>query len=81
MRIFDYANEYIRQCSWKDLALVKFCLCSIGLLLGLLAPPRWRKRLLGGAVAVFVPTYTLLMAKYLRVVRLCHAARRAMGEG
>ena len=35
--LFDAADIYLKQSTWKDLALVKFCLFSIGLLCGLFA--------------------------------------------
>ena len=37
-RLFEYANEYVAQCTWKELALVKVCLCSLGIIIGLLLP-------------------------------------------
>ena len=33
--LFSYADAYIKNCTWKDLALVKFCLCAIGVMIGL----------------------------------------------
>lgn len=32
--LFDLADQYIRECDWKDLALLKLCLCAMGILLG-----------------------------------------------
>ena len=36
--LFSYADAYIKNCTWKDLALVKFCLCAIGVMIGLSVP-------------------------------------------
>lgn len=42
-RIFDSADEFIRQSDWKDLAIIKFCLFSIGLLVGLQITEKCKK--------------------------------------
>ena len=63
-KIFDCANSYIHERSWIMLALVKFCLCAIGLMLGLLLPEKWRKAAFISAAAVFVLTYVPLMADF-----------------
>ena len=39
--LFDLADQYIRECDWKDLALLKLCLCAMGILLGAAAPGLW----------------------------------------
>ena len=51
--------------NWKDLALVKLCLCAAGVMLGLAAPKRVRKWAALGAVAVFVATYLPIILKFL----------------
>lgn len=53
---------------WRDLALVKFCLCAIGVLLGLCVPARHKKPVAGLAACVFLVTYIPLMAKFFRVL-------------
>ena len=52
-QLFALANAYIGSRDWKVLALVKFCLASLGLLLGLNVPARHRKTMFWGALAVF----------------------------
>ena len=43
--LFDRADEYAAESTWRDFALVKICLCAVGILLGLLVPsrhsPKW----------------------------------------
>ena len=34
-RLFELGNQYVRECDWKDLALVKFCLCAVGIMIGI----------------------------------------------
>lgn len=67
MKLFTYADRYLKQSSWKDLALVKFCLCAVGVLIGL-AVPRSRRQIAFGALVVFATTYIPLMYKFLHVV-------------
>lgn len=64
-KLFAAADAYLEQASWRDLALVKLCLCAMGVLLGLAAPKRLRKWAAFGAMAVFVATYLPLMLKFL----------------
>ena len=53
----SYANEYVRQSDWKDLALIKLCLCSAGVLIGMSLAKRVKKLAAFGAMAVFIATY------------------------
>ena len=64
-RLFSAADAYIAKMNWKDLALVKLCLCAAGVMLGLAAPKRVRKWAALGAVVVFVATYLPIMLKFL----------------
>ena len=51
-RILNYADDYIKSCSWKDIALLKLCLCSIGVIIGRKISPKYKKASLGIAIAV-----------------------------
>lgn len=66
-RLFGYANEYVRQSDWKDLALLKFCLCSAGILIGTALPQKVRKPVVFTAMGVFIATYIPLILKFLRI--------------
>ena len=61
--LFSYADAYIKNCTWKDLALVKFCLCAIGVMIGLSVPKEKRK-------IPFLVTYFPLMGKFIRVIKV-----------
>lgn len=67
-RLFASADEFLRESGWRDLALVKFCLFSMGLLAGLQVTERRRKRVRIAASAVFLLTYVPLMAKFLGIL-------------
>ena len=64
-QLFDYADHYIQSRDWKMLACLKFCLCSIGILLGLMIPGKHKKTAATAAGVVFLVTYIPLMADFL----------------
>jgi len=64
-RIFNCADAYIQARSWKMLSALKFCLCSIGILLGLAIPGKHKKTSAIAAFGVFLATYIPLMADFL----------------
>ena len=58
----------LKDCSWKDMTLLKLCVCAVGVLVGLAMP--WRKKWVVAWIAslVFVVTYVPLMGKFLPYV-------------
>ncbi len=73
--LFDCADEYVRRSSWKDLALIKLCLCAIGVMLGLCVPKEKRRPILIVTAVVFLATYIPLMVKFVRII--CERLRRS----
>ena len=66
--LFSIANEYLQQSDWKDLAMIKFCLFAVGVVIGLFVPTKAKKAALMTAVCVFVVTYLPLMTKLFRIM-------------
>lgn len=66
--LFDKANQYLAESDWKDLALVKFCLCAMGVLIGLNVPKKHKDVTTGFAAGVFSVTYVLLMSKFGKIL-------------
>ena len=66
-KLLDLGNQYARKSSWKDFALVKFCLFSMGVVAGTQIPDKHKKKAIEAAVCVFVSTYVPLMAKVFRI--------------
>ena len=64
-KLFDAADRYLKIADWKDMALLKFCLFSMGVLAGTCIPRKNRDTARGIALGVFVSTYIPLMAKFL----------------
>ena len=67
-KLFESADRYLQESDWKDLALIKFCLFSMGLLIGMQLPKKFHKAVKIGAAVVFVGTYIPLMVKYARIL-------------
>ena len=68
-KLFEYANIYAKQSTWKDFALVKFCLCAIGIIIGVLLPKSVQTFTLIFAGAIFVITYIPLMIKFIMTIK------------
>lgn len=66
--LIGYAQKYKSQMNLMDFALVKFCLMSIGVLVGLGIPKNHKKKVSAFAGVVFAVTYAPLMTKFLRIV-------------
>lgn len=66
--LFDYSDEYIKSSTWKDLAILKFCLCAVGIIIGVCVSPKHKKTALIAALTVFVMTYIPQMAKFFKIV-------------
>ena len=64
-KLTDAANRYLRACDWRDIAVLKICLCALGVLLGLAVPGRRKRAAAWAAALVFAATYVPLMAKFL----------------
>lgn len=67
-KLFVYADQYIQESSWKDIAMLKFCLFSMGILAGMQIPGKKRRAAGIAAALVFAVTYVPLMTKYIRIV-------------
>ena len=66
-KLLDLGDRYAKESSWKDYALVKFCLFSMGLIVGAQVPDRCKKTVIKTSVCIFLATYIPLMAKLLRI--------------
>lgn len=67
-KLIEIGNRYAAQSDWRDFAFVKFCLCAMGVLIGMSVPKRNKKATQVIAGAVFGVTYLLLMKKVFRII-------------
>lgn len=66
--LFELGNQYARESDWKDFALLKFCLCAMGIVIGTQVTPKYKKTVIWASVGVFIATYIPLMAKVYRIM-------------
>ena len=66
-KLFEVADRYIGQSDWKTVAVLKFCLISLGLMVGISLRPEHKKPVFFGALGVFLASYIPLMVKFYRV--------------
>ena len=66
-KIFDAANRYIETSDWKIIAILKSCLISLVMTIGMAISRKNRKPVMICALAVFVATYIPLMYKFYKV--------------
>lgn len=67
-KILEFADNYIRECNWKDISLLKICLCALGFMLGLSVEKKYKKPAMLAAWCVFCVTYVPLMVKCIDVL-------------
>ena len=65
-KLVEVANRYIETSDWKVIAVLKFCLISLGMMLGMLIKPKHRKPIFIGTLCVFIASYVPLMVRYYR---------------
>ena len=63
-KIFEAANRYVAESDWKTIAVLKFCLISLGMMIGMFIKKEHRRPVMIGALCVFAVTYAPLMAKF-----------------
>ena len=66
-RLLDIADRYVAESDWKTIAVLKFCLLSLGVLAGMGIPGKYRKGVRLWAAAVFFSAYVPLMWKLYEV--------------
>lgn len=68
-QLFELGNRFAKKSDWADFALTKFCLCSMGILIGSFLPKGKIKEARTVAGAVFIATYIPLMAKVFGIAK------------
>ena len=66
-KLFDTANRYIVSSDWKTIAVLKLCLISLGMMIGIAIDKKDRKPVFLGALGVFAATYIPLMVKFFKL--------------
>lgn len=63
--LLEYADDYVQKINVKDITLIKLCLISLGIALGISLPKKYRNLGLFIAAVVFVSTYIPITADFL----------------
>jgi hypothetical protein len=67
-KLFYYADRFLEKSTWRDIAVLKFCLLSLGILAGMQIPKKNKKEAGLLAFFIFAVTYIPLMKKLIGVV-------------
>ncbi|MBR3795379.1 MAG: permease of phosphate ABC transporter [Clostridia bacterium] len=68
-KLFVAANQFCKESDWKTIAVLKFCLLSLGIIIGVLLPRSAKPIIIGACLIVFLVTYIPLMTKLFRVFK------------
>lgn len=66
--LFVCADRYIKRSGWKEIAMLKLCLFSLGILAGMQIPEGKKKKAALTAAILFAITCIPLVMKYIRIV-------------
>ena len=68
-QLFELGNRYAVKSDWRDFALTKLCLFSLGVIAGTCIDPQKKKSARIMAVGAFGATYIILMKKVYEIVK------------
>jgi hypothetical protein len=66
--LFELGNQYAKESDWKDFALLKFCLCAVGIMIGTQVTPKYKKIVVCASAGVFIAAYIPLMMKVCKIM-------------
>lgn len=67
-KIFDSADQYLRESNWKTLAALKICLLAMGIVIGMLIPEKSKRKVFPICTGIFAGTVVPLMKKYFDIL-------------
>jgi len=68
-RALEASDDYAKQSTWLDFALIKICLCALGVMIGVSIPRETRKPAFGVAAAAYGVTFAAIMSKFLPILK------------
>lgn len=63
-KFVQIADEFIKEMHVSDMVVLKFCLMSLGIIVGICLPKKWKRPALFTALFVFIITYLPLVTKW-----------------
>ena len=67
-RLLNYAEQYLQKCVWKDMAVIKCCVFSLGILAGTYIPKKNKGLARIAALIVFTVTLIPILIKFIAVI-------------
>ena len=67
-KLLQTGQDFIGRMSVWDMAGLKFCLCAMGVILGIFVPKERKRPVLLVAILVFFATYIPLMTKFFSFI-------------
>ena len=69
MKLLRAADLYMKTSSWKTIAALKFCLLSLGVIIGVLLPQNCMLPVIAVCAVIFLITYIPLMRKLFLILK------------
>ena len=66
--LFELGNQYAKESDWRDFALLKLCLCAMGIVIGTQVTQKYKKTVICASIGVFIATYIPLMVKVYKIM-------------
>lgn len=64
-KLTAFLNDYVLECDWKDMALIKTCVCAFGVMLGLTIKGKRKKPVMVISSLVFLLTACLTAVRFV----------------
>lgn len=68
-KLTAFLNDYVLECDWKDMALIKTCVCAFGVMLGLTVKKERKKPIMILSSLIFLLTACMTAVRF--VLELC----------
>lgn len=65
-KLFQYANNYLKKMTVWDVGMLKICVFSLGIIVGIFIPNGKKRTVYWLALAAFAATYVPLMAGFFK---------------
>ena len=67
IRLYDYAQNYIKNLDLWDFGIIKICLIAFGIMLGIAVPEKCKKGFIAGAGILFAVTFIYLAWDFMGI--------------
>lgn len=68
-RLITIANQYVKESDWKLITMLKMCLLSLGVMIGISLPRKHKNMVFAICVPVFFVTYVPMLVKLIKLIK------------